>query len=240
VTKSMENAGINAFPLMLDEEFQVVCGSRIYRAGLKAKISRFFCIQKKMTDMEKSILSLIENVIRICVHPFDKYTWALKMRRRGLSSSEIAKIVGIQRSTVNNWLRWLSVPRIITENEEVSAIGKSLQPSRRRVIQRLLNKEPFCNSLEKSLNLLRLSGNTDFSTIKQIEKSINSKLKSETKFYSRKDKKLKKDTVYYPKELRTRLIKHFRKTNRGFQEGMNSLLEEIIKEKEREEDKDNN
>jgi ParB family transcriptional regulator, chromosome partitioning protein len=99
-----------------EDGFQIIAGERRYRAAKKAGLSQVPVILKKVTDREKVVMAIIENVQRSdlnCVE--EALAYYQLMEEFKLTQEEVAKKIGKDRSTVANFLRILKLPRQVIE-----------------------------------------------------------------------------------------------------------------------------
>jgi len=96
--------------------FELIAGERRYRAAKKIALEKVPVLIKQVTDKEKMVMSIIENVQRSdlnCVEEALAYFQLMDDFR--LTQEELAQKVGKERSTVANFLRILKLPRQILE-----------------------------------------------------------------------------------------------------------------------------
>ncbi len=97
-------------------DYYLVAGERRWRAALKAGLKRIPAIIKDVSDKEAAALALIENTLREDLSPVEIAEDLNKLRRNfGLSHEELAKMTGMDRSSVTNLLRLLKLPEKIKE-----------------------------------------------------------------------------------------------------------------------------
>ncbi len=103
-------------PLLVSEEgggrYLILAGERRWRAAQIAGLDRVpAVIREKVDDQVELELALVENLQRRDLTPFEEARAYEHLRAdRGLSTAEIARRVGIDRSTVSNALRLLRLP----------------------------------------------------------------------------------------------------------------------------------
>ncbi len=117
-------------PLLVSEEgggrYLILAGERRWRAAGIAGLDRVpAVIREKVDDQVELELALVENLQRRDLTPFEEARAYEHLRvDRGLSTAEIARRVGIDRSTVANALRLLRLPdeiQALIEAGELSA-----------------------------------------------------------------------------------------------------------------------
>ncbi|MBT3982003.1 MAG: ParB/RepB/Spo0J family partition protein [Bacteriovoracaceae bacterium] len=108
----------------IDVGFELIAGERRLRASRRAGLEQVPVILKNVTDKEKLVLAIIENVQRSdlnCVEEALAYYQLMEEFR--LTQEEVAKKIGKERSTIANFLRILKLPRAVVEllqKEELS------------------------------------------------------------------------------------------------------------------------
>jgi len=96
--------------------FELVAGERRLRAAKIAGLEKVPAVIKKMTDREKMVVSIIENVQRSdlnCVEVALAYYQL--MNEFDLTQEEVGKRLGKERSSIANFLRILKLPREVIE-----------------------------------------------------------------------------------------------------------------------------
>lgn len=107
-----------------DGSFEIISGERRFRATKKAGLGQIPAIVKRVTDREKLVFAIIENVQRSdlnCVE--EALAYYQLMDEFKLTQEEVAKKIGKERSTIANFLRVLKLPRPVIEllqREELS------------------------------------------------------------------------------------------------------------------------
>lgn len=96
----------------IEDGFELVAGERRLRAAKKVGIDKVPAIIKRVTDREKMIMAIIENVQRSdlnCVE--EALAYYQLMEEFSLTQEEVSKKLGKERSSVANYLRILKLPR---------------------------------------------------------------------------------------------------------------------------------
>lgn len=100
----------------VDEGFELIAGERRLRAAKLAKIEKVPVVIKKVTDKERMVMSIIENVQRSdlnCVE--EALAYYQLMDEFKLTQDEVAKKLGKERSSIANFLRILKLPRYVID-----------------------------------------------------------------------------------------------------------------------------
>lgn len=107
-----------------EKGFELVAGERRLRAAKMAGLEKVPAVIKKITEREKMVIAIIENVQRSdlnCVE--EALAYYQLMNEYDLTQEEVAKRLGKERSTIANFLRILKLPRPVIEllqKEELS------------------------------------------------------------------------------------------------------------------------
>ncbi len=99
-----------------DEGYELIAGERRLRAAKLAEMEKVPVVVKSVTDKEKMIMSIIENVQRAdlnCVE--EALAYFQLMDDFKLTQEEVAKKLGKERSSIANFLRILKLPREVIE-----------------------------------------------------------------------------------------------------------------------------
>lgn len=91
--------------------YQIIAGERRWRAAQMAGMERIPALVREVTDENATVLALVENVHRTDLNAIEKAKAFQKIQKlTKASQAEIAKQVGLERSTVTNMLRLLDLP----------------------------------------------------------------------------------------------------------------------------------
>lgn len=128
LSQSIKENGILQPLLVLKAEtgFELIAGERRLRAAKLAGLEKVPVIIKKVTDREKVIMAILENVQREdlnCVEVALSYFQLINDFK--LTQEELSKKLGKERSTVANFLRILKLPRAVLEllQKEILTFG---------------------------------------------------------------------------------------------------------------------
>ena len=118
LSTSIRENGIIQPLIVTKQEFgyEVIAGERRLRAAKMAGVERIPVVIKTVTDREKLIMSIIENVQRSdlnCVE--EALAYFQLMDDFKLTQEEVAAKLGKERSTIANFLRVLKLPRTVIE-----------------------------------------------------------------------------------------------------------------------------
>ncbi|MBL6988973.1 MAG: ParB/RepB/Spo0J family partition protein [Bacteriovoracaceae bacterium] len=97
-------------------KFELVAGERRLRASVLAGLEKVPVVIKKVTDREKLVMAIIENIQRSdlnCVE--EALAYYQLMNDYNFNQEDVAKKLGKERSTVANFLRILKLPRPVID-----------------------------------------------------------------------------------------------------------------------------
>ena len=105
--------------------YQIIAGERRWRAARIAGIKEVPCIVRKLTDEQKSLLTIIENMQREDLNPIEEAEGLNKMAEAyGLTHEQIAQSVSKSRADITNSLRLLKLPAAIRNMVSDGLISK--------------------------------------------------------------------------------------------------------------------
>jgi len=97
-------------------QFQIVAGERRWRAAKLAGLERIPALVKDISDETAAVLGLVENVQRTDLNAIEKAKAFQQIQTLTKASQrDLARQVGLERSTVTNLLRLLELPEEVQE-----------------------------------------------------------------------------------------------------------------------------
>lgn len=98
------------------ERYQLVMGERRLRAARLAGVAKVPAIVKEVKDVDSLRLALVENIQREDLNVIEvAYAYRALVASFGLTQSDLAKLVGRDRSSVANTLRLLNLPEEVRQ-----------------------------------------------------------------------------------------------------------------------------
>lgn len=98
-------------------KFEIICGERRWRAAQLAGLERIPALVRELSDETAAVVGLVENVQRTDLNAIEKARAFRRIQQlTQANQAEIAKKVGLQRSTVANMLRLLDLPKSVQEH----------------------------------------------------------------------------------------------------------------------------
>lgn len=96
------------------DQLQIVAGERRWRAAKMVGLERIPAVVREMTDEAAAVISLVENVQRADLNAIEKAQAFRRLQQLlQLSQDDVARRVGLDRSTVANFVRLLELPAAV-------------------------------------------------------------------------------------------------------------------------------
>lgn len=96
---------------------EIVAGERRWRAAQLAGLTHVPVLVRSISDKESAVYGLVENLQREDLNAIEKAQgFRLLMTQLGTTQEEVAAQVGLERSTVANFLRLLDLPAAVQEH----------------------------------------------------------------------------------------------------------------------------
>jgi ParB family chromosome partitioning protein len=109
-----------------DNMYEIIAGERRFRASKLAGLERVPVVVKKVTQKDKYLMAIIENVQRSDLNCVEEALAYFKlMEDFKLTQEEVAKKIGKERSSIANYLRILKLPKdlIILLQKDLLSFG---------------------------------------------------------------------------------------------------------------------
>ncbi len=104
-------------PAKEEGKWQIIAGERRWRAAQLAAVEKIPAIVSDLNDNDAMIAALVENIHREELNPIERASSLAAIKDTlGINNVELANLVGMQRSTVANQLRLLSLPQSIKDD----------------------------------------------------------------------------------------------------------------------------
>lgn len=135
-------------------KFQIIAGERRYRASVEAGLSQIPCVEIDVDDRGVLEISLIENLQRRDLNPFEEADGLHKLCEKFLyTHEEVAKKLGKSRSSITETLTLTHIPPELRERCRVSGINA-------RSTLLLVARQPSREAMERMVEEIKLSGLT--------------------------------------------------------------------------------
>lgn len=96
------------------QQLEIVAGERRWRAAQLAGLAEVPVLVRQITDDESAVFGLVENIQREDLNAIDKAkAFSMLIQKLGVTQEELAKKVGVDRSTLANFVRLLDLPESI-------------------------------------------------------------------------------------------------------------------------------
>ena len=152
LAESIKSQGIIQ-PLLVEEivpgKYSIIAGERRFRAANEAGLKKVPVIIKKLSDLERIQMSLIENIQRENLNPIEEATaYQYLMKRSGMTQEEVSEKVGKSRSAIANSIRLLSLNDSIKDD----IISGNLTAGHARALLSLVNPSDQILLRDKIIN----------------------------------------------------------------------------------------
>ena len=98
------------------DSYQLIAGERRLRAAKLAGLEEIPAFVRQVDDYELRLLALVENLQRSDLDPIEKARAFQELKESsGLTHQKLAEEVGLERSSVSNYLRLLELPQSVQE-----------------------------------------------------------------------------------------------------------------------------
>jgi len=94
------------------DRLEIIAGERRWRAAQLAGLSQVPVLVRQITDQDSAVFSIVENLQREDLNAIEKANgFKLLMLKLGATQEDVAKRVGLDRSSVANFVRLLDLPQ---------------------------------------------------------------------------------------------------------------------------------
>jgi ParB family transcriptional regulator, chromosome partitioning protein len=119
LTQSIRESGVLQ-PILarrVGQSLQIVAGERRWRAAKLAGLAQVPVVVRETTDQESAVFALVENLQREDLNPLEKARAFRSLQEQlGAKQEEVAQRVGLDRSTVANFMRLLDLAPAVQEH----------------------------------------------------------------------------------------------------------------------------
>ena len=139
LSESIKSQGIIQ-PLIVEEivpgKYSIIAGERRFKAAKEAGLKKIPVIIRKLSELERIQMSLIENIQRENLNPIEEATaYQYLMQRSGMTQEEVSEKVGKSRSAIANSIRLLGLNDAIKDD----VISGNITAGHARAILSLVN-----------------------------------------------------------------------------------------------------
>jgi ParB family chromosome partitioning protein len=192
--------------------YEIIAGERRFRACKMAGLKEVPAIIRDVDDHEALELAMIENLQREDLNPVEIATvYQRFVEEFGYTHEELAKKMGIERSSISNYIRLLKLPPWV---KELMAAGKLTQghgrvlitlkgeQEQKRYVKRVLDEGLSVRELER---VRKTAGPAHASPFSHVEEMLRETLKTKVQVTFKKNKG-KVIIEFYSKEDLERLL----------------------------------
>lgn len=185
-------------PILLrrkDSRYEIIAGERRFRASLKAGLREVPAIVKEVNDREALEIALTENLQREDLNPVEVATvYDRFLKEFDYTQEELARKIGIDRSSISNFIRLLKLPEwikdLMVEGKLTQGHGRVLtslesEKEQRKFVDKVLQGGVSVRDLEKEVKKRSGPGDSPFSYVEQMLKDV---LKTKINITYRKNK----------------------------------------------------
>lgn len=190
-----------------DKGYEIIAGERRYRAAIMAGLKEVPAIIKDVDDKEALEIALIENLQREDLNPLEvAVVYERFIEEFSYTHEELAQKVGVDRSSISNYIRLLKLPpwikELISEGKLTQGHARALLPlknekEQRRFVDRILKEGTSVREIERQARKKNITRNHAFSTMEEdLQKALQTKVNITFKkkkgkiiieFYSKED-----------------------------------------------------
>jgi len=200
-----------------DRMYEIVAGERRFRASQMVGLTEIPAIIKDVDRREGLEIALIENLLREDLNPievaasFEKF-----IEEFGCTHQELGKKLGLDRSSVSNYIRLLKLPewikKLIVEGKLTQGHARTLvslksEKEQKRFVERILKEKTSVRELEREA---RKKAKHTRSGFEYIEETLREALKTKVHITFRKNKG-KIIIEFYSKDDLKRIVEYIEK-----------------------------
>ncbi len=175
--------------------YEVIAGERRFRASLLAGLREVPAIVKDVDDREALEIALTENLQREDLNPVEVATVYDKfLKEFGYTQESLAKRIGIDRSSIANFVRLLKLPEwikdLMREGKLTQGHGRVLtsldnEKEQKRFVGRVLNDGVSVRELEREVKKAKIPKAPSFD---EAEESLRETLQTKVNISYRRNK----------------------------------------------------
>ena len=175
--------------------YEIIAGERRFRASKLAKTQTIPAIIREFDEESMMQVAVMENLQREDLNPLEEAeAYEMLMKNLKLTQAEVAERLGKSRSYVANYLRLLTLPKLVKEMVE----DERLSMGQARTLLGLKNKEQILKLANRCVK--------ESLTVRQLEQMVANMNEEKTK---KKVPRVIKEKPYYLRESEDRLMDKF-------------------------------
>ncbi len=178
-----------------NSKYEIIAGERRYRASVMAGLNEVPAIIKDVDDREALEIALIENLQRVDLNAVEvAVVYERFIEEFGYTHEELAKRIGINRSSVSNFIRLLKLPewikKLIAEGRLSQGHARVLitlesENEQKRFVEKVLKEGVSVRELEREIKKKSTGRSSPFP---YVEESLREKLGTKVDITYRKNK----------------------------------------------------
>lgn len=187
----------------VEDRYQLIAGERRLRACVEAQLSEIPARVLILDDRRVSELAMVENLQREDLNAIEKaVAFRDYLNRYSGTQEELAKRLGLDRSTISNLIRLLELPEEVRD----AVMAKSISPGHARALLGLAEPAAILEGLKRVIG--------EHLSVRQTEALVATGVVTESKSRFRKDAAEKTEVVRAPHfvELEDHLRERFATT----------------------------
>jgi ParB family chromosome partitioning protein len=175
--------------------YEIIAGERRFRAAKMAGLKELPAIVRDADDREALELAMVENLQREDLNPIEIATvYQRFVEEFDYTHEGLAKKMGVERSSVSNYIRLLKLPawikdlltaRKLTQGHARVLITLKGEREQKRYVQKVLNEGLSVRELERAKKIARSPAPSPFS---EAEEMLREALKTKVQVTFRKNK----------------------------------------------------
>ncbi|MBA4418093.1 MAG: hypothetical protein C0392_09310 [Syntrophus sp. (in: bacteria)] len=195
--------------------YEIIAGERRFRASVMAGLTEIHAIIKDVDEREALELALIENLQREDLNPVEiAVTYQRFIDEFSYTQQDLAKKIGIDRSSVANHVRLLKLPdwirQLMSEGRLTQGHGRALlsmksEKDQKRFVEKVLNEGASVRDLERAARKTNRPINTPFA---DVEETLRERLSTRVNITYKRNKG-KIIVEFYSKEDLERILELF-------------------------------
>src|SRR5664279_4307698 len=144
-----------------EKGYDIIAGERRFRAAVMAGLTEVTAIIKDVDDREALEIALIENLQREDLNPVEiAVTYQRFIDEFGYTHQDLAKKIGVHRSSITNCVRILRLPDwirdLMMEGKLTQGHGRALlsledEKDRKQFVEKVLNEGASVRDLERAV-----------------------------------------------------------------------------------------
>jgi ParB family transcriptional regulator, chromosome partitioning protein len=198
-----------------DGVYEIIAGERRYRAAKLAGLGEVPAIIREADDREALEIAMIENLQREDLNPIEiAGVYQRFVDEFGYTHEELAKKVGVERSSISNYIRLLKLPDwikgLMREGKLTQGHGRALitlndERAQKRYVKNVMSEGASVRDLERTR---RSEPARKSSPFRMIEETLRERLQTKVQITFKRNKG-KVIIEFYSKDDLARLIEIF-------------------------------